>query len=96
MKRENNDWKGKLHAAVNARSMDPEFGSIPASGRGGGRKQRIQFYIGIFRHLPSPFSGAPSEGSFWVVLHSWLMEFHMNLEPLSVVYVLFAIIIAVN
>ena len=42
--------------------MDPEFGSILASGRGGGRRQRIQFYIGIFGGLSFPFSGAPSEG----------------------------------
>ena len=28
--------------------MDSKFGSIPASGRGGGRRRRIQFYIGIF------------------------------------------------
>ena len=56
MKRENNDWKGQLHAAFNARSMDPEFGSILASGRGGGRRQRIQFYIGIFGGLSFPFS----------------------------------------
>ena len=62
MKRENNDWKGQLHAAFKARSMDPEFGSILASGRGGGRRQRIQFYIGIFGGLSFPFSGAPSEG----------------------------------
>ena len=62
IKRENNDWKGQLHAAFNARSMDPEFGSILASGRGGGRRQRIQFYIGIFGGLSLPFSGATSEG----------------------------------
>ena len=29
--------------------------------------------------------------SFWVTLHSWLMECNINLEPLSVVNVLFGI-----
>ena len=32
--------------------------------------------------------------SFWVALRSWLMECNINLEPLSVVNVLFGIFIA--
>ena len=57
------------------------------------RRTFCKYEIESLEHL---FYSCKMTRSFWVVLHPWLMELNINLESLSVVYVLFDIIIAVN
>ena len=52
---------------------------------------RCTFCKSAIEFLEHPFYNGEITRSFWVALRSWLMEYNISLEPLSVVKVLFGI-----